>query len=220
MADKKIQFPKDEQYLAIHYLGNHFKKGAELPKISGTYVFDINGSFGCSETYYYEKPQYLNKKFYNDLKCGFFDKYIDVDIYFLRHHVPIVENTKFPGTLEFTIEEDGIGVTHTLKVRNTVAFELKLSYWPKRVPSAFFRFVQEKEKKVVEREELRQILFEIAKRATKTVYGKLPWGQYHIDNELEYLDAEEKARADEWFKIVNEELDSKYGYKFTIDWKK
>ena len=42
-------------------------------------------------------------------------------------------------------------------------------------------------------------------------------GQYHIDNELKYLDSDEKTRADEWFKLVNEEL-KEHGYKFDLEW--
>ena len=62
----KLLLPKDEHYYAVYYLGNRFRKGAELPKCFGTYVFIANGEKTTAEVYNLQK-NCLNKKFNKNL---------------------------------------------------------------------------------------------------------------------------------------------------------
>ncbi len=214
MAKKVIEFPKNESELAAFYLGNRFPKGAVVPQKQGEYLFFQKGRACTSqETTLWTKFK-LNKKMNKSLQYKFFDKYIDVDLYFFKSTPRFWSNTKDDHMCEFFIKDKELGDTHQLKVYKPSAFGLDLSktYGYR----AYKHFFEEKKQECIKREELRAIFFDVAQRATEEVYGKLPMGLYIIDYKSG-MDQKETENANKWRDFVNAELEQ-IGYQLALKW--
>ncbi|MBO7214798.1 MAG: hypothetical protein J6V66_04795 [Clostridia bacterium] len=215
MANKVIILPENAKDSAFYLLGTKFEKNAEFPKCNGIYVFTKDGWISKTESDYSTPIFKVNKKMNKCLKMGLFQKTIDINCYFFKSFIKIYSNTDDPERMDFNIVDEGLGVTHTLKVYNKGSFGLHLVTWPDC--RSFYYHVREKKVESVSIAELKEKFFEAVNRATKEVYGKLPMGVYIIDNELKNMDKVQKERADAWLKIVNADFE-KMGYKFKINW--
>ena len=199
--------------MAFH-LGSRFPKGAEMPAKWGKYLFvqkdrpmtgyEING----------RTPKLkLNKKMNKSLQYKFFDKYIDVDLYFFAAFMEFYPNTKDTHMCEFFIKDKDIGVTHQVKVYNGRTFGLTLL--PNCVAKIYKTYFEGTDRKVLDNKEFRVLYFDVMQRATEEVYGKLPMGLYIIDYEPGNMDKQAKEYADKWRKYVNDEFE-KIGYKLVL----
>ncbi|MBQ3235245.1 MAG: hypothetical protein IJA97_03695 [Clostridia bacterium] len=210
MAKKYVTIPEEIKDCIMLHIGSRFEKNAILPSnYAGFYYISKNGA--CKKLYTFEKYKRINKKTTKCFEYGFFDKWVDADIYLFRNYVSV----SYDSSITFTIKDKDIGDTHAVKVYNDRYFNVYINNETQFVS----KYLWGEKRECVTTKEVKEMFFAAAQKATEEVFGKLPWNQYIIDYEKENMTKEQQDRATAWLKIINKELEPT-GLYFKHGWKR